>query len=110
MPRIQRPIKFQLCLTPEEKQLVQQKAKDMNVSVSELFRSSALSQKLPVSKINAQTYWELGKIGTNLNQMSYALNTAIKLNQPIPRELKEVNQTLKELSQLVNQIRKELID
>lgn len=107
MPRIQRRVKFQLCLTPTEKQLLQQKANDINISVSELLRLSALKQKpqKPLSQINAQTYWELGQIATHLTQMSYTLN----LNQPMDRELLEIKSTLNSLSQLLNQIRQELI-
>jgi len=32
----------------------------------------------PIPEINQQTYWELGKIGVNLNQITHAINRAVK--------------------------------
>jgi len=32
----------------------------------------------PIPQINEQTYWELGKIGVNLNQITHAINRAVK--------------------------------
>ncbi|MGH2414151.1 MAG: plasmid mobilization protein [Microcystaceae cyanobacterium] len=112
MSRIHRPLKFQLCLTPTEKELAQQKAKETGLTLSELFRHATLKRKLPqkVTDIAAQTYWELGKVGVNLNQMTYAINTAIKLGQPLPNNLEELKPELKRLENLLHQIRRALAD
>jgi hypothetical protein len=32
----------------------------------------------PIPQINEQTYWELGKVGVNLNQITHAINLAVK--------------------------------
>jgi hypothetical protein len=32
----------------------------------------------PIPQINEQTYWELGKIGVNLNQITHAINRAFQ--------------------------------
>jgi hypothetical protein len=32
----------------------------------------------PIPQINEQTYWKLGKIGVNLNQITHAINRAVK--------------------------------
>jgi len=37
----------------------------------------------PVPKINEQTYWELGKIGQNLNQITRAINRTVKEGQGV---------------------------
>ena len=55
----------------------------------------------PIPEINQQTYWELGKIGVNLNQITHAVNRAIKEGSAIavdPRpEILEVKKMLDEI-------------
>jgi hypothetical protein len=112
MPRIHRPIKFQLCLTSAEKELATQKAQETGLSLSELFRSATLNRKLPpkITEITAQTYWELGKIGVNLNQITYSINTALKLGQPVPNSFQELKPELQRIEKLLHQIRREITD
>ena len=112
MPKIQRHLKFQLRLTAAEKELATQKAQETGLSLSELFRTATLKRNLPqkVTEISAQTYWELGKIGVNLNQITYAINTAIKLGQSLPNSLQKLTPELQQLEKLLHQIRREITD
>jgi hypothetical protein len=107
MSRIYRSVKFQLCLTQTEKELLEQRAKEAGLTLSEYFRTAALKQKMPqkIPTINIETYRELGKIGSNLNQITKAINTAIKLGITPPKvELT----TLNKLEALVNLVRQEI--
>ncbi len=65
--KIARPVKFQLCLTPEEKNQLIEISDRKNLTVSELIRTATLKRKLPqkVTEVAHKTYWELGKIGVN---------------------------------------------
>nr|WP_265278302.1 MobC family plasmid mobilization relaxosome protein [Nostoc sp. KVJ3] len=49
-----------------------------------------------LSKISLQTYWELGQIGNNLNQLVKATNTALKIGRTLPAspELKRTFRTV----------------
>jgi len=55
----------------------------------------------PIPEINQQTYWELGKIGVNLNQITHAVNRAFQEGSAIgvdPRpEILEVKKMLDEI-------------
>ena len=71
-------------LTPSEHAEIKTKAG--RLSLSEFFRRAGLGQPLPrvrhrppVPEVNRLTYIELGRIGTNVNQLAKACNTAIRL-------------------------------
>jgi hypothetical protein len=55
----------------------------------------------PIPQINEQTYWELGKIGVNLNQITHAINRAVKEGSDVavdPRaEIEAVKTALDEI-------------
>jgi hypothetical protein len=55
----------------------------------------------PIPQINEQTYWELGKIGVNLNQITHAINRAVKEGSKVavdPRpEIEAVKTALDEI-------------
>ncbi len=55
----------------------------------------------PIPQINEQTYWELGKIGVNLNQITRAINRAVKAGEGVavdPRpEIEAIHTALNEI-------------
>jgi hypothetical protein len=55
----------------------------------------------PIPQINEQTYWELGKIGVNLNQITHAINRAVKEGSDVAvdprREILAVKTALDEI-------------
>ncbi|MEH2031983.1 MAG: plasmid mobilization relaxosome protein MobC [Nostoc sp.] len=69
---------FPVRLSDIELDMIRIKSQDAGMSASELMRRNALMRPLPkrLSKISLQTYWELGQIGNNLNQLVKATNTA----------------------------------
>ena len=69
-------------------------------------RRNALMRPLPkrLSKISLQTYWELGQIGNNLNQLVKATNTALKIGRTLPTDPK----LLRELLELLHQCRRDI--
>ena len=108
MPKAYRYQRLEIRLTADERALAQTRASEAGLTVSELFRASTLKHRLPrrVSDIAFKTYWELGKIGVNLNQLAKAANTAIKLGQAPPADPGE----LERLEGLLQRIRQEILD
>lgn len=103
-----RSLRIDIRLTPKEYEKAQQMASENNLTISELFRSKTLKNQLPrrVTKVASQTYWELGKIGNNLNQITKAINTSVLMGEPIV-----VNRTLLEqLRDMVKQVRREITE
>lgn len=57
-----------------------------------------------LSKISLQTYWELGQIGNNLNQLVKATNTALLVGRTLPTD----PELLRELLELLHQCRRDI--
>lgn len=108
MAKPKRERKFQLRLTADEYRALVQKAAEAGVSASELCRRAALGRKLPrrVTFIAAQTYWQLGKIGTNLNQLSKSANAAVCRGHSPPAD----PGYLAQLEELLHALRLELAE
>lgn len=98
--------KFLLPLSEDQWQRAQKIAVTEDLTVCDVFRS-ALYRKLPrkVTTVAAQTYWELGKIGTNLNQIAAAVNTARLMGEPVSVD----RALLERLRELVQQARAEIV-
>jgi len=97
---------FPVRLSDIELDMIRIKSQDAGMSASELMRRNALMRPLPkrLSKISLQTYWELGQIGNNLNQLVKATNTAIKMGRTPPAKL----ELLRELLELLHQCRRDI--
>jgi Bacterial mobilisation protein (MobC) len=97
---------MQIRVSEVEFEMIHEKASQAGLSCSELFRRNALLRPLPkrVAKIAVQTYVELGKIGNNINQLTFAANTAILLGQKLTVDVGE----LEALGELLHQIRREI--
>ncbi|WP_225912719.1 plasmid mobilization protein [Nostoc flagelliforme] len=93
-------------LSDIELDLLRIKSLDAGMSASELMRRNALMRPLPkrLSKISLQTYWELGQIGNNLNQLVKATNTALKIGRTLPAK----PELLRELLELLHQCRRDI--
>ncbi len=65
--------------------------------------------KLTIPEVNRQAIYELKKIGNNLNQQTRAINEAVKIgSQPLTSSVKDYLETLKELTQVLEQMHQEL--
>ncbi|MBD2683030.1 MULTISPECIES: plasmid mobilization protein [Nostoc] len=97
---------FPVRLSDIELEMIRMKSQDAGMSASELMRRNALMRPLPkrLSKISLQTYWELGQIGNNLNQLVKATNTAIKMGRTPPAN----PEVLQELLELLHQCRRDI--
>ncbi|WP_443193714.1 plasmid mobilization protein [Nostoc sp. UHCC 0926] len=97
---------FPVRLSDIELDLLRIKSLDAGMSASELMRRNALMRPLPkrLSKISLQTYWELGQIGNNLNQLVKATNTAILMGRTLPAK----PELLRELLELLHQCRRDI--
>lgn len=89
----QRTVRFEMLLTPEESKAWEALAESAGVSKAELVRRRMAGCRIKtVPEANWQTYWQLGKIGNNINQIAKAQNTAVADGQkaapldPIPFE------------------------
>nr|WP_256874684.1 plasmid mobilization relaxosome protein MobC [Nostoc sp. C057] len=93
-------------LSDIELDLLRIKSLDAGMSASELMRRNALMRPLPkrLSKISLQTYWELGQIGNNLNQLVKATNIAILMGRTPPAK----PELLRELLELLHQCRRDI--
>jgi hypothetical protein len=73
---------FRLRLTQLERERWEAMAEEVGLgnNLSKFVRHCVEKRSLPapIPEINQQTYWELGKIGVNLNQITYAINRAVK--------------------------------
>lgn len=73
-----RTVQFKLMLTKTEKETWTALAESAGLDISELVRRKMAGCRInTVPEANWQTYWQLGKIGTNINQIAKAQNTAI---------------------------------
>lgn len=81
----QRIIQFKLMLTPSEKQKWTTLAQLSGLNISELIRRRMAGCRIQtIPRANWQFHWQLGKIGTNINQIAKAQNTAIAQGLIIP--------------------------
>ncbi len=78
---------FQLRLSPSEHErwVVLAEEVGLGKNLSEFVRHCVEKRSLPapIPQVNRETYWELGKIGTLLNQMTRAINRAVKEGSPV---------------------------
>jgi cytochrome c-type biogenesis protein CcmH/NrfG len=102
---------FRLRLTQVEREHWEVLAEEVGLgnNLSKFVRHCVERRTLPapIPEINRETYWELGKIGVNLNQIAHAVNRAIKEGSAIavdPRpEILSVTKKLDEIRfQLLN--------
>ncbi|MGB7441496.1 MAG: MobC family plasmid mobilization relaxosome protein [Coleofasciculaceae cyanobacterium] len=109
MPKKPRPRKFLLCLSEDEWEAIESMAKSEGLTRSDLFRLKTIYRRLPrrTTTIAAQTYWQLARIGNNLNQLTRAVNSAIKQGWQQPPADPSL---LEELKTLLNQVRRELVE
>jgi antitoxin component of RelBE/YafQ-DinJ toxin-antitoxin module len=81
-----RTLRYELRLTPVEKESWSVKASAMGLDLSEYIRRCVERRQITTKKpeVNRQTAVELGRIGVNLNQLIRAMNTAVASGQDIP--------------------------
>ncbi|MBO1057210.1 MAG: MobC family plasmid mobilization relaxosome protein [Dolichospermum sp. JUN01] len=83
-------------------------AAENSLTMAELFRTKTIKNRLPrrVTKVAGQTYWELGKIGNNLNQIAKAINTSVLMGEPVVVD----RGLLEQVRNLVRQVRREIAE
>lgn len=86
-------IRFEMLLTEEQNQHWEALSQRAGLSRAELVRRRMANCRIQtIPKANWQTYWQLGKIGNNINQIAKAQNTATSYGltpppiDPIPFE------------------------
>jgi hypothetical protein len=105
-----RTLRYELRLTPVEKENWTNKASALGMDLSEYVRCCVERRKIPqpVPEVNRLTAVELGKIGVNLNQVQRAMNTAIASGQDIPN-MEESLAVVEKVYEAVRALRGELI-
>lgn len=88
-----------LRLTSAERELWEAMAEEVGLgnNLSKFVRHCVERRSLPapIPQINEQAYWELGKIGVNLNQITHAINRAVKEGQGVAVDPRPEIQTIK---------------
>ncbi len=101
---------FRLRLTsPEREQwFAMAEAVGLGNNLSKFVRHCVEKRSLPapIPEINQQTYWELGKIGVNLNQITHAINRAVKEGQGVSCDSRAEIEAVKTL---LNEVRLQLL-
>jgi hypothetical protein len=94
-------------LSDVELEMFRSRAEDLGISIAELMRRNGLMRPIPkrLSRITIQTYRELSRVGTNINQLSKAINTALKSGQQIQIDPEE----LVSLAAAINHCQRELV-
>jgi hypothetical protein len=102
---------FKLRLTQAEREKWEALAEavGMGKNLSKFVRHCVERRTLPapIPEINRETYWELGKIGVNLNQIAHATNQAVKAGSPISADPRP---EILKLTKKIEEVRLELIN
>jgi len=101
-----RTLRYELRLTPVEKESWSVKASSMGLDLSEYIRCCVERRQITTTiqrEVNRKTAVELGRIGVNLNQLQRAMNTSVASGQFISNVdeslavVEQVYKTVKEL-------------
>ncbi|MBD2731034.1 plasmid mobilization relaxosome protein MobC [Nostoc sp. FACHB-892] len=109
-PKPKRTSLVSLRLTESEKEDWEAKAEaaGMGKNLSKFIRYCVERDRIyitpPVPAINEATYVELGRIGNNINQIAYAINRAVKLEEAIAVDPRPEIEALKPLLLEIKQI------
>ena len=100
---------FQLRLTASEHErwLVLAEEVGLGKNLSKFVRHCVEKRSLPapIPQVNRETYFELGKIGVNLNQIAHAINRAVKDGSPVAADPRaEIAAIQKKLSEIQCQL------
>jgi len=90
-------------LSKEEKERLQQKADDLNLKLNKFARLKLIH--IPVDLTNTiapvnleyckklyEIDFQLGKIGTNINQLAHNANLSMQMGSPMQEEIKKLNE------------------
>jgi hypothetical protein len=101
---------FRLRLTLSERERWEVMAEEVGLgnNLSKFVRHCVEKRSLPapIPQINEQSYWELGKIGVNLNQITHAINRAVKEGQGVSCDSRAEIEAVKTL---LNEVRLQLL-
>jgi antitoxin component of RelBE/YafQ-DinJ toxin-antitoxin module len=112
MARIKtRTLRYELRLTPVEKESWSVKAAAVGLDLSEYIRCCVERRQITTTiqpEVNRQTAVELGRIGVNLNQLIRAMNTSVASGQFIPN-VEESLAVVQEVYKTVKELQRELL-
>jgi hypothetical protein len=101
-------------LTADELQLLKQHTNDAGLSLSDFLRNQTLgskpvrSRKMPDRDILLALQAELGKIGSNLNQISRAMHRRVNSDSLSGWTLERIDPAMRSVKRLANALRKKL--
>ena len=96
---MERNLKMQIRLSPEEKVVIQDKAKAAGVSASDLVRQAANRVRtwtLKDRQVEQEKIRQVARIGNNLNQIAKAVNTqgVVNLEMEILQKLADIERQI----------------
>jgi len=103
-------------LSNEEKEILQQKADALGLKLNKLARLKLINVDVVKTNKIVSVNWEyyeqlgkinfqLGKIGTNINQLAHNANLSMQMGSPMRAEIKKLNEmsaVIKEARSLIN--------
>lgn len=95
-------------VSPGEYAALREKAAALGLTPAQWLRTAALARRLPApaaGPVNVATYRELGRIGTNLNQLAARLNAGAAGEPPAAR----LQTALAELAEQLRRVRLEVL-
>ena len=116
-------VRFTVRMTENEKVVLDEKAKRLNVKSSKfvryaVFKYEPLSSLAPMTSVDWDTYhllgqmkFELNKIGTNINQLTHDANLSVMMGSPMQSQLDEFQKLsgfLNQLASLISDVRSQI--
>jgi len=104
-------------LSNEDKEILQQKADALGLKLNKLARLKLINVDVArpnkIVSVNWEYYdqlgqlnFQLGKIGTNINQLAHNANLSMQMGSPMQEEIKKLN----EMSAVIKEMRSLVID
>lgn len=108
-----RGVSWSVRFTPDECDLVREKAYKAHASISEYIRRVALGRKVvsppPPPAVNIQTYKELARIGTNFNYLVTAVNRAVNMGQGVNVDVEALEKLVQQMTGTIKEVQLQLL-
>lgn len=100
--------------TPDECDLLKEKAYKAHTNISEFIRRATLGRKVvsppPPPAVNIQTYRELARIGNNFNHLVTAVNRSVNMGQGANVDVEALEKLVQEMTGTIKEVQLQLLN